>query len=183
MEASDAREEHLIETERAHGAIAIGIGIDEHFAIGEHGVVHRVPVAAEVVSDLGDRTREAADLHRRPPSRTRRHRHARRSNARVLLGPGGLLTVRLGTAEASLVPAQSRRSSEAREIDEGDDALLLQLDDDTALRAADGHAAALEVDFGDRPVEHAEHHYVGETDEDLAHPLGVALEAAKHLLS
>jgi hypothetical protein len=81
------------------------------------------------------------------------------------------------------VPTKPRRSSEAREIDEGHDALFFQLGDRSALRAADRDAPALEMDLGDRSLEHTEQDHVGETDEDLAHSLRVALETAKHLLS
>jgi len=81
------------------------------------------------------------------------------------------------------VPTQPRRSSEAREIDERHDALFFQLGDRSALWAADWDPKALEMDLGDRAVEDTEHDHLGETNEDLAHPLGIALEAAKHLLS
>ena len=183
VERPEAREEHLVETEGACRAVTIGVVVDEHLSIGEHSVVYGVPVTAEVICDLGHRTREAADLHRRPPSRSRRHRHPRRGDARVLLAPGGPLTVRLLAAKASLVPTQSRRATETREIEERDDALFFQLCDDTALWAADRDPSAFEMDLGDRPVKDPEHHDVGEADQDLAHPLGVALEPAKYLSS
>ena len=50
-----------------------------------------------------------------------------------------------------------------------------------ALWATDRDEPALEVDLGDRTVEDAEHDDGRVADENLAHPMGVALRAEKHL--
>jgi hypothetical protein len=81
------------------------------------------------------------------------------------------------------VPAQPRRTAEAREADEGDEPLFLQLRKHATGRAADRHPQGLDVDLDDRPVEDAEHLDVRKPDEDLAHPSGVALKRVKDLLS
>ena len=49
-----ANEEGLVEAQRAHQAVARGVIIHQRGAVGEHGVVHGVPITAELVGDLVD---------------------------------------------------------------------------------------------------------------------------------
>lgn len=175
--------EHLVEAERRAGVLAVEVAVDERLAIGDNGIVHGVPVTAEVACDLGLRPCEPANLDGRPSPRPRGHRHPRRRDPRVLLASARPRAIGLGAAKAPLVPAEPRRPAEAWKVDEGDDALILQLGDRPTVRATDRRPPTLDVDLRDRSVEDAEHHDVGKPDEDLAHPLGIPLKAEKHLSS
>ncbi|MCU1490194.1 MAG: hypothetical protein JWM85_1599 [Acidimicrobiaceae bacterium] len=174
VERALADKEHFVEPERAHLTDAIRM-LDERLAIGEHGVVHGVPVAAELACDLVHAASAPPDLLGDPPTGTISHGKAWRSNPRILLGEAGLRAVRLRAAPASLVPEQRRRPSKARKIDQGDHPLVLQLSEHTALGTTGTRAAALDMDLEHRAVDDSEHVHVRQADEDLAHARGVLL--------
>ena len=65
--AADPGEQHLVEAEGLDGPEPVGV-IDQSGAVGDDGVVHRVPVAPELDSDLVDTAGVAADLFGDPPA-------------------------------------------------------------------------------------------------------------------
>ena len=63
---TDPDHEHLVEPEGADLADALLVGVEQGFAIGDDGVVHGVPVAAELDGHLVDAAGMTADLDRWP---------------------------------------------------------------------------------------------------------------------
>ena len=54
--ATNVREEDFVDTQRAHRADPVDVGVEERLAVGEHGVVHWMPVCAEFGGDIADLT-------------------------------------------------------------------------------------------------------------------------------
>jgi len=123
VEGAVAHEQDLVEAERGDRAKAAGV-IHEHPAIGEHRVVHGMPVATELTRHLVNGSRAAPYLLSDPTTGTIGDRATRRGDARVLLAPAAVRAVHLGAAPAALVPGETRRLAETGEIDEGHDPLV-----------------------------------------------------------
>ena len=85
-----------------------------------HGVHHRVPVAAEVGSDLRHGSAVMADLVRRPPTRTIRHPATVSSNPTVGLDERNDRALRVRATPTLLRPDQPGPPTEARQVDEFD---------------------------------------------------------------
>ena len=89
---------------------AVGL-VDGGFAVFQEGVIHGVPVTAELISDLLDAASVLADLTSQPAPRAVGEEQARKANAGVHLAlrvPG---TERVGTPEPALVPPDPGRAS------------------------------------------------------------------------
>ena len=140
--------EHLVEPEGAHLADAFLIRVEQGFAIGDDGVVHGVPVAAELLGHLVDAARTTADLDRRPPSRPRGQHLARPGNPIILLGPRAHGAVPVGTHPPALVPHQAGRALEEREVDQLNRGAVLDPGEDPAPRTPHERGRRFDVDPG-----------------------------------
>lgn len=78
-------------------------------AVGDHGVVDRVPITAELRRDLVDRATMTADLHRLPPPARSVHHQPRRRNRPNLVGPRPHRTRPVRTRPPPLMPHQPER--------------------------------------------------------------------------
>jgi len=116
---ADPDEEDLVETEGLHVTEPVGI-VDEDLAVGDDGVVHRVPVTTEVGGHLVDGPGMAADLFGGPACCPGREALPGSGDAVVGLGEGldGALGGRAD--EAALAPHGPGRSSVDGEIDQFD---------------------------------------------------------------
>jgi len=127
-----AHHQRLVEAEGLDRAEATRV-IDQGSAIGDDGVVDRVPVAAQFGGHLVHTARAPADLFGDPPAGPVGHGQTRRRDAVVLLGPAAVGAVGIRTAPPVLVPEQSRAPAEAGQVDEGHDPLILQVGEHAAL--------------------------------------------------
>lgn len=84
---SQAGEEHLVDPERRDGTDTVDIGVEERLAVGDDGVVDRMPAGAELRGDIGHGPAVAADLECRPPCGAVGDRQATSRDPRVLMGP------------------------------------------------------------------------------------------------
>jgi hypothetical protein len=168
---SDPDEEDLIEPERGNDTEAIWVVVDKRGAIGEHRVVDRVPVAAELGGDLVHAPCVAADLLGDPAPGPVGHRHPWSTDASVLLGPRSRGTEVIWTAPPALVPDEACRPPETRQVDQRDDRPVLHRRADAAGLAEDFRNPALDVDaqFNTALVLDPEHVYFGKTHQQLTH--------------
>jgi hypothetical protein len=109
-----ATEQGLVESQGADLPDPAGVAVDEGAAVGDHRVVDRVPVAAQLPGHLGHRAAQAPDLLGHPSSRPIGHRPPRRTNPAVLAGERSGGAVFVGAEEAVLVPDEACWASEAR---------------------------------------------------------------------
>ena len=77
-ERAVAHEQRLVQPDRIWCPDPIDVVVDEGGAIGDHGVVDRVPITAQIRSNLADRAAVATDLQCRPPPGPIGHPHASR---------------------------------------------------------------------------------------------------------
>jgi hypothetical protein len=171
-----AGEEHLVEPDRGHGPDPGGV-LDQRRAVRDHGVVHGVPVTAQLAGDLGHDAALSANLQRCPPTGPVGHRQPRRSDAAVLAGPRPDRTGQLGAAPAMLVPHQPGRPTEAAQIDQLDHGAVLHPRSRAAL-GADGPLHALFDMHTDRftaLVIDREDNHISHGDEERAHARSVGL--------
>jgi hypothetical protein len=82
---AEAGEEHFVEAEGVDEADAGGV-VDKRCAVGEDGVVDSVPVAAELLGEVGHRAAASANLLGHPPPGPVRHHQPGRSDRRGGLG-------------------------------------------------------------------------------------------------
>ena len=130
-----AHEEHFVEAQRSDDADAVLV-IDQGLAVGEEGVVNGVPVTAQFLRHLSHAASAATHLLGDPASRAVAQTESARCDQRILFGPRAVWTRGLGTAETSLVPHQSSRSSEGGQVHQFDPAPVLHVRDDPADRTA-----------------------------------------------
>ncbi len=169
-------EEHLVEPESIDRADATG-HVDQRFPIGDHGIVHGVPIAAELGSHLVHAASATAHLLGHPATGAGGDRHPRRRDAPVLLGPRARGTVTVGAVQPTLVPEEGHRTAGDGEIDETHRPLVLHVRHNPTRRAAGLRSPALDMDLEHvRTRIEADHVDLWETDQDLAHPNGVTLE-------
>src|SRR3546814_8772603 len=107
-----AHEQGLVETDRADRPEPLRI-LDQRCAVGDDRVHHRVPIAAQLLSDRRDGA-APADLCGHPPPGPVSEPRTWRCDLAVLLGPRPDLAGRLGAAPPALVPHQHRWASERR---------------------------------------------------------------------
>ena len=161
-------EQRLVQPERGHRADPIRV-VDEPAAVGDDRVVDRVPVAAEIMSDLRDGAAVTPDLEGHPPPGPVGQLQTRRRDRLTGLGPRGRRTRPLGAAPAALVPHQHRTTSEAGQIGQRDPITVLDSCWAPARRALlDGLGPALDVDT-QRVVVGGEHPHPRETNETFKH--------------
>src|ERR1019366_2551017 len=114
----DAGEEHLVEPEGPHHTKTFGVIVHQRGAIGDDGVVDRVPVAPELEGDLVHAAGMSTDLLGDPTPGPVAHRHAGGTDALVLLGPRTNRTGGLGAPPATLVPDEPGRTPKTRQVNQ-----------------------------------------------------------------
>jgi hypothetical protein len=168
MEGASSHHERFVHAERVDGPEATGI-VDEGLSVGDDGVVHGVPVAAELSGDLVDTPRTASHLRRRPTAGTIGHGHARSCDPVVGFGPAASSARWVRTAPPALVPHEARRPAEARQVDERHRTRVLEMCICVAAGTLWTGRLRLDVDVDHRRVEDSEHVDVGEPHEHFAH--------------
>lgn len=88
MELAESHEQRLVQAERRGFTDAVGVVIDERFAVRDHRVVDRVPRTLELAGELVHRAAMGTDLAGHPPARTIGHSGARRRDPAIVTGPG-----------------------------------------------------------------------------------------------
>lgn len=83
-------EQHLIESQRCNVTDPIVV-VDKRGAVGDHGVVDRMPITVEVLCDFVDGASVFADLERHSPTGSvrQRHRRAAMRGSRSVHDPAG----------------------------------------------------------------------------------------------
>ena len=148
-----------------------GIVVDEGGAEGEHGVVDRVPVAAQLHGDLVHRSPPATDLLGRPPPGPIRHHRPSRSDAQRFLGPGRDRAGAVGATPSVLAPHQPRRAAEGRQVHKGNHRPVLDHPRSATAGADRPLATGLDVNpqRSVHLVDDSEHRDLGKSDQQLAH--------------
>ncbi len=146
MVRTDPGHEHLVHPEGRDLTEPVRISLEEPFAVGDHRVVHRVPVAAEVLRHLRDAPGTSADLFGHPLGRPCGEGLARSGDALVDLSPTARLAVFVGTLPASLVPDEPGCPALQREVDQVDGRSVLDRRHTSAARTARAVDGRLHVD-------------------------------------
>jgi hypothetical protein len=121
---AEACEQRLVQPQGIDVADAVGI-LDQRRAVGDDGVVDRVPVASEFDGHLVDAALVAADLFSDPPASAVGHHEARRCDVSSGLGERSDRARSCRADPAALVPHQPCRASEGGEVDQLDGPLVL----------------------------------------------------------
>ena len=175
--AALAAEQRLVQAQGADLADAARV-VDQRGAVGDHGVVDRVPIAAQLPGHLGDRSPKSADLLGDPPAGPVRHGASRRGDPRVLPRERPGRAVLVGAEPAVLVPHQPSRPPEARQVSQLHHGPLLHPRRLSARPASDRPAQA---GFHVHPqrnaglVLHAENMHIGKADKEFTDARRVSL--------
>jgi hypothetical protein len=129
---TETHHEHLVDAEGGNGGEPVDVGLEQRLAVGHDGVVHRVPVTAELCGHLVHAAGPSSDLFGRPTCRPSGERLTGTGDLIVGLGPGAHVAVRVRASPPAFVPHQPGYPSLEREVDELDGGPVLHL----------GHAAA-----------------------------------------
>ena len=144
----DPDHQHLVEPKRADLADAFGVGIEEGFAVGDDGVVHGVPVTAELAGHLVHAPGTTTDLDGRPPGGPGGEHLAGAGDAVLLFGPRPPGAVGISAHPAALVPDEANGSSEHRKVHQLHSGAVLHVGDHAAPRTTNRRHLRLEVDAG-----------------------------------
>ena len=87
VKRADPGEEDFVEAEGPHHTKAFGVIVHQCGAIGDDGVIDRVPVAVELEGEIVDAAGVVPDLERDPTSSPIAEHHPWGRDARVLFGP------------------------------------------------------------------------------------------------
>ncbi len=170
-------EQRLVENRRGDLTDAVRV-VHELLAVGHHGVVHGVPVAAQIRSDLVDGAAALTDLASRPPSRPIGHPQPPGPDPGLLGGPRPHRTRRLSALPAVLAPQQPSWPAERRQIHQLHYRPVLHPGSYPAAAAPRPSGAGFDVNpdrLSGVVVVDAEDVDVGESHEQLAHANRVSL--------
>ena len=164
-------EQGLVQAERCGRADPFWV-LDEGCAVGDHGVVDRVPIASQLDS-LVHGPPVSPDLlpSLSPTTGPVGDRHPRRRDPPLLPGPRQHCTRRRRTRPSLLTPHQSSWPTEAWQIDRGDGVGVFLPTRLTAPDAARARRAGRDMDFQRVvwAVDDTEDGDIGQADEQLAH--------------
>ncbi len=171
-----AQEQRSVQPERVDVSDALGVSDQQRFVVGDNSVVHSVPVATQIDSDFVDRPADPTDLDRRPPPGPIRQRRPRPRDPRVDCRPRPRRTRCLTAAPPMLVPHQARLPPEARQINQLQRGLVLDLGSGTALATPTLIEPGLDMHPNRtvRTVMHVGDVHLWQTDQQPAHAHRVA---------
>ena len=184
MPRTDLHHEHLVEAEGADDTEPIGIIIDQGGAIGDDRVVDGVPVAADLDGHLIDASGIAAHLLSHPPTRTVGHGLPGCTDAKFFTDPRHRRTRLLGATPPMLVPHQSRRATEARQVHQLHDGPVLHMGEHAASGTTRPTGSDFDVDSKWLAIHivEAEDVHLGQADQQLAHARRIRLHRGSSIL-
>ncbi len=150
---AEAHEGGLVQSDGRRLVHPLAIRLEQGLAVGDHGVVDRVPVTGQLVGHLEDRS-APSDLARRPLGSPRREQAVLGRDPMVLEHPGPLGTRPVHTAHPVLLPRQRHRRAIDGQVDVVDHRALFDPSPGAARRTSNDveHLFDHELDVGTSAV-------------------------------